>query len=60
MYINVKENVAKADQQQILKNYIAFKFEEHQKKNPGQMVLVLMDMSGASTSNVVSKIYEAT
>jgi len=52
MYINVKENVAKADQQQMLKNYIAYKFEEHHKKNPGQMAVVLMDMSGASTSNV--------
>jgi hypothetical protein len=52
MYINVKENTAKADQQQLLKNYIAYKFEEHHKVNPGQMVVVMMDMSGASTSNV--------
>ena len=52
LYVNVKENTAKPEHQQALKNFIAARFEEHQKVNPGQMAVVLMDMSGASTSNV--------
>lgn len=52
LYINVKENVSKPDQQQILKQYIAWHFDKHQKEKPEQMCVVLMDMSGASTSNV--------
>jgi len=50
LYINVKENVAK-DQTQ-LKQYIASYFEQHQRAEPEQMCVVLMDMSGASTSNI--------
>jgi hypothetical protein len=50
LYIDVKENVAKGPA--VLKQYIAWNFEEHQRAQPEQMCVVLMDMSGASTSNV--------
>jgi hypothetical protein len=52
LYINVKENVAKGEQVHLLKQYIAWTFDQHQKKNPEQMCVVLMDMSGASTGNM--------
>jgi hypothetical protein len=52
LYVNVKENVSKAEHQHALKQYVAWYFEKHQKENPEQMCVVLMDMSGASTSNV--------
>lgn len=52
LYINVKENTATGDQVPILKRYIAWNFECHYKENPEQMCVVLMDMSGAGTTNV--------
>lgn len=52
LYINVKENVAKPDQQRLLRQYIAWNFEKHQRTNPEQQCVVLMDMSGAGTGNV--------
>ena len=57
VYINVKENNVKPEQSDLLKQYIAWSFEQHQKKNPEQMCVVLMDMSGAGASNVVSVTY---
>jgi len=53
VYINVKENVTKSDQVPLLKQYIAWHFDQHQKTDPEQMCVVLMDMSGASTGNMV-------
>jgi hypothetical protein len=53
VYINVKENSATKEQQQDLKKYIAYNFEQHHSKNPEQMCVVLMDMSSAGVSNVV-------
>jgi hypothetical protein len=52
LYINVKENTAKSDQYTILKQYVAWNFEQHYKDHPEQMCVVLMDMSGASAGNM--------
>jgi hypothetical protein len=54
LYFNVKENnyTATPEQSEKLRQYIAWNFEQHQSKNPEQMCVVLMDMSGASTSNL--------
>jgi len=52
LYIDVKENVTKKEDQHVLKQYIAWHFEQHHKTNCEQMCVVLMDMSGANTSNV--------
>jgi len=52
LYINVKENVTKPEQYNLLKQYVAWHFELHQKVNPEQMCVVLMDMSGAGLGNV--------
>lgn len=52
LYINVKENNVKPEQSDLLKQYIAWSFEQHQKRSPEQMCVVLMDMSGAGASNV--------
>lgn len=56
LYINVKANVTKPEHQDALKQYIAWNFEKHHRQNPEQMCVVLMDMSGASTSNVNTDI----
>lgn len=53
VYINVKENTTSAEHANLLKQYIAWNFDQHQKKNPEQMCVVLMDMSGAGVGNVV-------
>ena len=55
VYINVKENTATSDQLKLLKQYIAWNFEQHQKATPETMCVVVMDMSGASTGNLVCK-----
>lgn len=52
LYINVKENVATADQQQVLKQYIAWNIDLHHRKNPEQMCVCLMDMHGAGMGNI--------
>lgn len=52
LYINVKENVATAEQMPALKQYIAWSIDLHHRKNPEQMVVALMDMSGAGVGNV--------
>jgi hypothetical protein len=52
MYVNVKENVAKSDQHHILKQYMAWNFDIQHKANPEQMCTVIMDLSGASVSNM--------
>ena len=54
VYINVKENVATGDEVRLLKQYIAWNFDQHHKAHPEQMCVVLMDMSGASVGNMVS------
>jgi hypothetical protein len=57
VYINVKENTSSAEHAGLLKQYIAWNFDQHQKKNPEQMCVVLMDMSGAGASNVVRTLH---
>jgi len=52
LYINVKANDSVGEELELVKKYIAFKFEEHQKKSPETMCVALLDMHGASTSNV--------
>ncbi|ELT89737.1 hypothetical protein CAPTEDRAFT_224002 [Capitella teleta] len=52
LYINVKENSATKEQQQDLRKFIAYNFEQHHSKHPEQMCVVLMDMSGAGVSNM--------
>ena len=54
VYIDVKANNASPEELPELKKYIAYKFEEHHRHHPETMCVVLMDMYGASTSNVVS------
>lgn len=52
LYINVKENSASAEHAELLKRYVAWNFEVHQRKSPEVMCVVLMDMSGAGTGNL--------
>eukprot|EP00918_Siedleckia_nematoides_P064674 GHVU01140625.1.p1 GENE.GHVU01140625.1~~GHVU01140625.1.p1 ORF type:complete len:240 (+),score=41.55 GHVU01140625.1:57-776(+) len=53
LYINIKENnVSGAEDTEWQKRFIALRFEEHHRKNPEQMCVVIMDMSGATTGNV--------
>lgn len=56
LYINVKENVATGDEVRLLKQYIAWNFDQHHKAHPEQMCVVLMDMSGASVGNMSTDI----
>ena len=57
VYFDVKKNSTKGDQVVLLKKYIAWHFDQHAKKNPEQMCVVLLDMSGASVTNVVGGVY---
>ena len=50
----MKANDSVGEELELVKKYIAYKFEEHQKASPEVMVVALLDMYGASTSNVVS------
>ena len=60
MYIDVQQNTASgAEEVALLKKYIAFYFDLHHGQRPGQKCVVFMDMSAASTSNVVSTTYRA-
>jgi len=52
LYIDVKANNVGPAELTGLKKYIAYSFEQHHRKNPETMCVVLMDMYGASTSNV--------
>ena len=52
--MDVKKNTPKADEMKALKQYIAWHFDQHEKKDPETMCVVLLDMSGASVGNVVS------
>jgi len=52
LYINVKENSSSPEHADLLKRYVAWYFEEHQRKSPEVMCVVLMDMSGAGTGNL--------
>jgi hypothetical protein len=52
LYINVKENDVKKDLDKVLKQYVAWNFEQHFKIHPDQRCVVLMDMTGASTMNM--------
>ncbi len=55
VYIRTKDNTANnSEEKEILRKYIAWNFERHHRENPEVMVMVLMDMAGASTGNVVS------
>ena len=48
------KNTAKGDEIVLLKKYIAFHFDQHQKKDPETMCVVILDMSNASVTNIVS------
>jgi len=52
LYINVKENNSSSEHANLLKQYVAWNFEVHQRKDPEVMCVVLMDMSGAGTGNL--------
>ena len=54
VYVDVKKNSAKGDEVVLLKKYIAYHFEQHAKKDPETMCVVILDTSGASVANVVS------
>ena len=55
MYIRTKENTASGSEEMaVLKKYIAWNFEVHHRRTPEQMCVVLLDMSGAGSGNVVS------
>ena len=54
VYIDVAKNTAKGDEIVLLKKYIAFHFDQHQKKDPETMCVVILDMSSASVTNIVS------
>ena len=57
VYVDVKKNTAKGDEVVLLKKYIAWHFDQHAKKDPETMCVVLLDMSSASVSNVVSSCF---
>ena len=57
VYVDVKKNSAKGDEVVLLKKYIAYHFEQHAKKDPETMCVVILDMSGASVANVVSSCF---
>ena len=52
--MDVKKNVPQPDEVVLLKKYVAWHFDQHAKKNPEQMCVVLLDMTGASVANLVS------
>ena len=52
--MDVKKNVPKPDEVLLLKKYIAWHFDQHAKKDPETMCVVLLDMTGASVGNLVS------
>ena len=54
VYMDVKKNVPKPDEVLLLKKYIAWHFDQHAKKDPETMCVVLLDMTGASVGNLVS------
>ena len=54
--MDVKKNVPKPDEVLLLKKYIAWHFNQHAKKDPETMCVVLLDMTGASVGNLVSSI----
>ena len=56
VYMDVKKNVPKPDEVLLLKKYIAWHFDQHAKKDPETMCVVLLDMTGASVGNLVSGI----
>ena len=58
VYMDVKKNVPKPDEVLLLKKYIAWHFDQHAKKDPETMCVVLLDMTGASVGNLVSYFWQ--
>jgi len=53
VYLRTKENAAEnPEHQKLMKKYIAYTFEQHHKKSPEEMIVCLIDMSGAGLSNM--------
>ena len=52
------KNTAKGDEVVLLKKYIAYHFDQHQKKDPETMCVVILDMSSASVTNIVSNEFK--
>lgn len=53
LYIKAKENTASGhEEKDMLRKFIAYNFEKHQREKPEVMCVVLMDMSGAGSGNV--------
>lgn len=52
LYMDVKANTSTGDEIPVLKKFLAYNMEKHHRDNPEIMVVALMDMSRAGTSNM--------
>ena len=57
VYISVKDIRNDKEAGEAIRKYIAYKFEEHHRVNPEQLCVVLMDLSGSGTGNVVQLLH---